>query len=753
MKKYRSPIIVSTCLLLLLVAGLVVRGVGVDEEHAGFSDVQPSTVQTVPQSASPQASDAPAEFAAAARAPEAAAEIATRARPQTPEMLPEPARAEPFVASSIPVVADRSVQRAAQVPVHTEMAAFEITRLPEFSARVDENLNAGQFAAGYSTTSVAPAFFEGGANGALEAGATAADETDIFVDSAPMVAQRTEDARSVLRSGTNSVPGRPASFSRQPQPLVPGSTPPAGTVLAPEPPAVEPLPEPAPVNPEPTPGETDEEQEMINDPIGALNAGSYRLATQPRIGDHYKDDTPLTDENAWLVDYQENDFAPTPTNPNLPYDAWSQMQVYEGKSLNANQRPLIELGKPWYQLGQFAPPSTVFGEHNPVSPQFLIFGDFRTAFATNDLNGDDTTQLAWQLNMVWNLHLTATERVVTFMNPLGFADNTRLIFDNGGDFREEFDADFDFGYLEGDLGAITGGFTGETLPFDLPFAVGVMPLLVQNGIWLEDAFLGAAFTIPARNSPRLDISNMDFTFFAGFDEIDSPAFEGDDDVAKMWGMLSFIEAMNGYWEIDYAFLEDRSFRDRSYHNIGIGFSRRYGRFISNSTRVIVNAGQSSDVGPNTADGVLLLSENSLISGFPSTIVPYFNMFAGFDRPQSAARAGAAGGILRNTGILFESDNLTGYPTLDDTANDTFGAALGINIMPDDLTQQLVLEVAALGVHGSDVGRNAAGNQFGAGFRYQLPLTNALILRSDGMFGWLDNENDIHGFRVEMRRKF
>ena len=286
----------------------------------------------------------------------------------------------------------------------------------------------------------------------------------------------------------------------------------------------------------------------------------------------------------------------------------------------------------------------------------------------------------------------------------------------------------------------------------MPFAVGVLPLLVQNGIWLEDAFLGAAFTIPARNSARLGISNADITFFAGFDEIDSPAFEGDDDTAKIYGVLSFIEALNGYFEIDYAFLEDRDgARDRSYHNIGLAYTRRYGRFLSNSTRVIVNAGQSTEGGPNTADGVLLLSENNITTGHSSNLVPYVNFFAGFDSPQSAARIGS--GILRNTGILFESDGVTGFPTLDDTANDTFGAAFGLNILAPDFSQQLVLEFSALGVMGDGADRNAAGDQYGLGFRYQLPLSNAVILRVDGITGFLRNAEDNRGLRVEMRHKF
>lgn len=489
-------------------------------------------------------------------------------------------------------------------------------------------------------------------------------------------------------------------------------------------------------------------------PKAVLNAKDFLMAEQPKLGASYKEDHPQRDKRAYEVEPSVHDFSPDPIDPYQPYDPGRNMHVYQGKQLYANQRPLVELGRPWYQLGQLSPPSTIFGAHNPVTPQFLIFGDFRTAYATATQDGDSTSQIAWELNLFWNLQLTSTERFHMFVAPVddGAQKNTRDLLDEDL-FVEEFDFDIDFGYFEGDLGAIVGGCTGETLPFDLPFTLGIIPLLVQNGVWMEDAFLGMAMTIPARNSARFDISNMDFTFFAGFDQINSDAFAGEDDAAKMWGFLSFIEAMNGYWEIDYAFLEDRTARDRSYHNIGIGFTRRYGRFLSNSTRMIVNAGQSTIAGPNTADGVLLLSENSLISGAPSSIVPYFNAWIGFDRPQSASRAAAAGGVLRNTGILFESDGMTGFPTLDPTANDTYGGALGINILPNDFSQQLVLEMAALGVMGEDSVRNAQGDQYGVGFRYQLPLSNSLIFRTDGIYGFLRGDEDAHGLRMELRRKF
>jgi len=49
-----------------------------------------------------------------------------------------------------------------------------------------------------------------------------------------------------------------------------------------------------------------------------------------------------------------------------------------------------------------------------------------------------------------------------------------------------------------------------------------MPMFMQNGVWLEDAFHGV--TIPARNSKALDITNCDVTFFASWDDITSNAF-------------------------------------------------------------------------------------------------------------------------------------------------------------------------------------------------------------------------------------
>jgi hypothetical protein len=125
---------------------------------------------------------------------------------------------------------------------------------------------------------------------------------------------------------------------------------------------------------------------------------------------------------------------------------------------------------------------------------------------------------------------------------------------------------------------------------------------------------------------------------------------------------------------------------------------------------------------------------------------------GFGRVQSVARNGAAGGILRNTGILFETDNLTNYPTLDPTGVNTYGGAVGVNIIPATINRQLVLEYAYVGLLDSN-DRNVRGAEHGAGIRFQKNLTNAWLFRADAMYGFRNNDTDLSGARMELRYKF
>lgn len=494
--------------------------------------------------------------------------------------------------------------------------------------------------------------------------------------------------------------------------------------------------------------------------VTALAAGALALhaALAQAAGE-----APAMSPEARPVPHDSRVFSPDPSYADKPYDMGDQLRIYGGKSAVDTPRPMLELGRPIYQGGPYDPPGTWMGSKNPVDQAFSMYGDLRSALAYNDEGATERKVLAFRLNLDVDWKLTATERLHAFFRPI----------DNGTDFtgcervagdslcEGHFDAKPETLFFEGDLGAMAAGWRGRYSSFDLPFAIGKIPLLFQNGIWLEDAFNGFAFTIPARNSRLLDISNMDVTFFAGFANVDSggvrdAAGKLANGEADVYGVTTFIEANRGYWELGYAYTygeTDKGFNDQSYHNISAAFTRRYGGWLSNSVRVIHNFGQHREPGQKqTADGTLLLLENSLISYKPLTLVPYINFFAGFDRPQSVARDPGAGGVLKNTGINFETDGLTGFPKLDDQANNTAGGAIGIQYL-FNLQKQIVFEIATVQTLREAADRTVPGPQNAVGLRYQHNIDKAWLFRADAMYAERNGLEDVGGMRIELRRKF
>jgi len=419
---------------------------------------------------------------------------------------------------------------------------------------------------------------------------------------------------------------------------------------------------------------------------------------------------------------------------------------------------LIDEGRELYGAGELAPGLTIFGEKNLAAPTLLVYGDFRTVGAWNDNGGPqkEVGEVAAKADIDVDLQLTATERIHYFFTPLNAgADITRWQFAGAHPqvSRGVFDLTPGALFFEGDAGNIAAGLTNHNSSVDLPFTFGRIPLLFQNGVWLEDAFDGFAFTIPARNSPALQISNMDVTFFAGFDDVTTPALNGANQ-ADVFGVNAFIEANAGYWELGYGYLDGvGSLHNLSYHNATIAFTHRYFDLLSNSIRVIGNFGQNPGPGvAHTADGAIFLLENSLITSKPLTLVPYLNGWVGFGHPQSLARAANAGGVLLNTGIVFETDGITGFPKMDDSGHNTYGAALGVEYL-FDLHQQIVFEIAGLNTFGNAADRTTPAAQYGAGIRWQLPLNNAWILRADTIAAVREQQQNLLGFRLELRRKF
>ena len=449
---------------------------------------------------------------------------------------------------------------------------------------------------------------------------------------------------------------------------------------------------------------------------------------------------------------KEDLFRPDPLYE-AKYDPKAQVDIYGAKVEVDPPRPLLELGRPQYTSGMYDESSTLLGALNPLLPGLSIYGDWRTAVAYNRNNGKDIPQIATRLNLDVDFKITATERIHAFFTPLqrGATQFTRYEFnraDGNGRFNDEIDLNPQTLFFEGDLGSIYAGLSGRPSAFDLPFTVGLFPLFLQNGIWANDAILGGAFSIPAKNSAALGLPNFDVTFFAAFDDVNNVGILGPDKRnAHIYGVTTFIDAFSGYIEAGYGLIQgvDGAVNGQQTHFLTAAYSRRFAHALSNSTRVFANFGNGDN-----DDGVAIISENSFITRLPSTLIPYANFFVGFGNPHPLVDGNGAG-ILKNVGINFETDALTGYPKLDDTASNAYGGAIGLQYL-FNLDQQLLFEVATVQPFEND-GFGTRRAQYAFGARYQIPITRAWLLRADATYQLIEGEEDNFGVRMEMRRKF
>ncbi|MGI9417272.1 MAG: hypothetical protein ACR2RA_05475 [Geminicoccaceae bacterium] len=473
---------------------------------------------------------------------------------------------------------------------------------------------------------------------------------------------------------------------------------------------------------------------------------------------------PVVGRGARKVEFDKGVFKPDPDYADKPYERDAQVEIYGGKTAVDAQRPIIELGEPFYQVGPLGQGTNLLGRKNLVFGHLYAFGDWRTAVSYNgNGNGAELGQIATRLNLDVDLGLTATERLHALFQPLQEDGQfTRCEFAGEAD-DEDCELEYDFepqtAFFEGDLGAITAGITGSYNDLDLPITGGLIPLIFQNGVWLEDAFIGGAAAIPSLNSPAFDISNADITVFGGADKVTAPgvadaAGNVADSNVNIYGIAAFIETMEGYVETGYAYIDaEGALEGQDYHSATLAFTKRYGGWLSNSLRVVGSFGQEETnlEDGDEQNGVMLLAENSFITSKPYTLLPYANLFVGLERPVPAADAT---GLLKNTGISFESDALTGFPFLDDAGQNAYGGAIGLQYL-FDLQQQLVFELAGERQLSdfSNSFEDEVDNQYAASVRYQVPLSNAWLLRSDAIYAIKEGDDDAAGARVELRFKF
>lgn len=115
---------------------------------------------------------------------------------------------------------------------------------------------------------------------------------------------------------------------------------------------------------------------------------------------------PVIGAGARKVEFDNSAFKADPDYEDKPYEQEAQVNIYGGKTAVDAQRPIVELGTPFYQVGPLGQGTNVVGQKNLVFGHLYVFGDWRTAVAYNDNgNGDEVAQIATRANLDVDLGL------------------------------------------------------------------------------------------------------------------------------------------------------------------------------------------------------------------------------------------------------------------------------------------------------------------------------------------------------------
>ncbi len=435
---------------------------------------------------------------------------------------------------------------------------------------------------------------------------------------------------------------------------------------------------------------------------------------------------------AKVVEHDSNAFKPDSqwgrslTNP---YGTYNKKHVKHQKVIGAGQWFHIGGGREFYGNGPLQRSPTPFGERNPVYNQFTVFGNLNTAIAYNDNGAEEQSLIATQLNLFMNYEITATERIHVAFQPLQRGNDITAYFINGeieNEFNAEFNAEPVAAFFEGNIGNMLSGVDRnlqEPLQ-DVNFSVGLMPIVLQNGLVIEDKFLGVALGHTNANIPALGITNLDTSIFWGFEDVNTEAVPGTQTAVQIIGFNQWADMWGGFAEWGYFFTADNSNQDGDFsvHTVSAAYRRTIGNFSNSGVRVVANFGQNPGNGiAQTADGYLIVLENSFITSNPEHVIPYLNVAYGNDRPQVVAKDN--GGPLRNIGIGFETDGITGFPQLRDDANNVLAVAGGVELL-DIAGMQFIFEGAGvLDLEGDN-------HQVGPSFRMQVPLNHYSLFQID-----------------------
>lgn len=410
--------------------------------------------------------------------------------------------------------------------------------------------------------------------------------------------------------------------------------------------------------------------------------------------------------------------------------------------------PIIET-QPFLGTGNIDP-GIILPTGAAWQPALWVFGDSRTAVQYFDSGpGPENQEVVTRLDLFFNAQMTATERLLLGFSPLRrdtkFTGYRREPGES--EFFSEFNLDVTTLFFEGEFGEIFPNLDPrDTGALDVGFSVGRQPLLIQEGMMINDTLDSFGVTRDTIVLPGL-APDMRLTALFGWSNLHRDNNIEDDD-AYLLGLFSETDFRMSTVNLDFAYVtsdnDEGGGGDGAY--VGLAAIQRIGlintAFRVNSSIAIEGEGRRVD------DGTLLFAELSTTPPHGDDLV-YVNAFWGIDNFSSAARDPTTGGPLGRVGILFAAVGLGSYGSaLSNRADEVAGGAIGYQKFFNDERTQVVVEIGGRRGTGGDEDSAVA-----IGTRVQQAVGRRVVLQLDGFLASNIGREDGAGLRGEVLVRF
>jgi len=420
--------------------------------------------------------------------------------------------------------------------------------------------------------------------------------------------------------------------------------------------------------------------------------------------------------------------------------------------------PLLELGDRFLGPGNLHRGFTLPTGAN-WTPSLWVYGNYRTAIQTFDPgNAATTSEWANRLDLFGNLQLAATERFLIGFRPIDRVENGAARF-SGYNFepktppknygwQDEWRATPTTFFFEGEFGEIFPKLDkGDRYNLDYGFSVGRQPLLLQDGLLVNDDSIDL-ITITRNSLLPKGASTMRLSGLFAWNEIDR-ANNAEDRSAYLFGLDTAMDLVRSTVEATALYVKSDNGGDGFY--TGIGALQRFGKF--NTVFRVANSVALEKESTRVRNGTLLFSEISFDPRGTHNLV-YLNAFWGIDEFTSADRAPTTGGPLGRVGILNAAVGLGRYGApLSNFAEHSVGANLGYQMFFGELRRtQLILEIGGRQPTKSPIlvrQQPAAG----IGARFQQALGRRFVIVVDAFGVLREEQKESYGGRLELLTKF